>query len=71
MSIEDKARGLVDSFMPFGSSFSDEVHNEEMCRESAQTCAIIAVNEILKITFYSSTEDNDYWKAVKQEIIKM
>lgn len=33
--------------------------------------AVIAVNEILNITLYSSTEDNDYWKAVKYEIIKM
>ena len=31
----------------------------------------MAVNEILKITFYGTVQEDDYWQAVKQEIIKM
>ena len=66
MNIEDKARELVDSFYEYSEGYSDEGK-----QESAKECAMIAVNEMLKLTFYSSTEDNDYWKAVKYEIIKM
>jgi len=66
MNIEDKARELVESFYEYSEGYSDEGK-----QESAKDCAMIAVNEILRITLYMTTQEDDYWKAVRQEIIKM
>jgi hypothetical protein len=71
MNIEDKARELLDSYRMILMDADTDCGNEILCTTIAKDCAMIAVNEILDVTFYSSTQENEYWKAVKQEIIKM
>ena len=42
--------------------------------EISKQCALIAVNEIISIKllwFQKDTKDLDYWKEVKQELLKM
>ena len=47
-------------------------HWTDVCDwEGAKQCAIIAVNEIIKITRSYAGKDYDYYLEVKQEIIKL
>ena len=42
--------------------------------ELAKQCALIAVNEIIsikKLWFQKDTEDIDFWKEVKEELLKI
>ena len=71
MNIEDKARELVDSYRIILMNEDTDCGNEILCTTIAKDCAMIAVNEILKITFYGTVQEDDYWKAVRTEIIKM
>lgn len=71
MNIEDRARSLVDSYRVILMDADTECGNEILCTTIAKECAVMSVNEILNITLYMSTEENEYWQAVKQEIIKM
>ena len=71
MNIEDKAMDLVDSYRIILMDADTDCGNEILCTTIAKEFAVMSVNEILNITLYTSTQEDDYWQAVKQEIIKM
>lgn len=64
-SPEEKAKELVEKFSLIGL----QQRNEGIA------CALIAVDEILKVTHSdnrgNSIFDNEYWQLVKQEIEKL
>jgi hypothetical protein len=62
----------VDLFNDYYSYLKANLMYDEEAREDAKQCALIAVDEILKITWVDKfliTED--YWQEVKQEIEKL
>lgn len=65
MTAKEKAIELIDKFYSISSFFSD--------LEDAKQCALIAVDEILKVvSFYNDTQaEITYWEEVKQEIEKL
>ena len=50
-------------------------HWTDVCNyEEAKQCALIAVNEIINIKllwFQKDTKDIDFWKEVKEELLKL
>jgi hypothetical protein len=68
MTPKEKAKELFDKFMkPI-----DGLHKYPMCFDTAKQCALIAVDEILKITWVDKfLTVEDYWNEVKQEIEKL
>ena len=85
MTPKEKAKELVEKFyklMPFkdrklGSCEETPDLIIEMENLSAIQCAIIAVDEILNLSYFTHdpTEDDDlyknYWQQVKQELQKL
>ena len=63
MTPKDKAKELVWKYLPILELWKENNSNK------AKECALIAVNEILKLDIYSS--DEYYWQEVKQEIEKL
>jgi len=59
MIAKEKAKELVDKF-----SWID-------CSSDAKQCALICVDEILNGSRLFYIEDYEYWREVKQEIIKL
>jgi hypothetical protein len=60
MTPKEKAQNLVQKFIQTnGNSFF------------AKECALIAVDEILKVAFYASNEIYEHYIQVKQEIEKL
>ena len=68
MKPKDKAKEIYDAYYGiFNSIGYDNIPNK-----FAKECAIIVVNEILKAREVSGfILDEDYWKEVKEEIIKL
>ena len=64
MTPKEKAKNLVDKFMPLVEAYSSQGQVD-----NAKQCALIAVDEIPGI-IYANMEDN-YWQQVKQEIKKL
>jgi hypothetical protein len=62
MTPEDKAEQLVESFMLW------KFQKCELTKKQAKQCALIAVDEILKVAFYSTDEIYNFYIEVKQEI---
>mgnify|MGYP003402177987 FL=1 len=63
-----KAKELIDKYM----SPIDGLHKYPMCFDTAKQCAILCVDEILKIAVDISddiTWTKGFWHQVKQEII--
>ena len=59
MTPKEKAKELVDKFTVVGLQQRNEGYQ----------CALIAVDEILKVsTFHRLTAEKQYWEEVKQEI---
>jgi hypothetical protein len=59
-----KANELVDRYLEYVEAYSSEGQIE-----NAKTCAIIAVNEILLITWVDSILTvQEFWQEVKSEI---
>ena len=56
----EKAKKLVDKFT--------DVEDGEMYIGKAKKCALICVEEL--INYSKEWDDDDYWQAVKREIIK-
>jgi hypothetical protein len=57
-SPKEKAKELIDKFTQTnGNSFF------------AKECALIAVDEILKLKLQEVYQNSDYWQEVKQEIV--
>ncbi len=62
MTPKEKAKDLVDRYY---NLFSVELENT-ICYREAKKCALIAVDEILKVLH--TNIENRYWQQVKQEI---
>ena len=65
---QEKAKELIDKYM----SPIDGLHKYPMCFDTAKQCAILCVDEILKIAVDISddiTWTKGFWHQVKQEII--
>ena len=84
MTPKEKAKELVDKFRDYAYSYElvDELEDTEDW--NAKQCALICVDEIVKILMnlrgefmdlknisYSKTESLEYWQEVKQEIEKL
>jgi len=64
MTPKEKAKELVEKYAIWN-------WNEVVCDyESAKQCALIAVDEIIAAVYWRHF-DQEYWKAVKQEIKKL
>jgi hypothetical protein len=62
-----KANELVDRYLEYVEAYSSEGQIE-----NAKMCALIAVNEILLITWVDSIlTDQEFWQEVKSEIISI
>ena len=74
MTPKEKAKELVDRFIGY-SYFSDGNHSmNRQCQQESNAiqCALIAVDEILKIhSVIISYHTEIYWQEVKQEILKL
>ena len=63
---KEKAKELVEKF--------SDLEDREMYIVKAKQCALIAIDEIVKIKllwFQKDTEHLDFWKEVKEELLKM
>jgi hypothetical protein len=65
-----KAKELVDKYWIY---LRAGLLYDEEAKDDAKHCALIAVDEILKVaSFYNDTQDEvTYWQEVKQEIEKL
>ena len=74
MRPQEKAKELVDMYLQYVEAFSCKQQDE-----NAKQCALIAVDEILKLDVFDCNEDwsnedgdtREYWEEVKQEIEKI
>ena len=74
MNPKAKAESLIEKFIPNTRIWNDEKKVWEDCIESAKRCALIAVDEIISIKllwFQKDTEYLDFWKEVKEELLKI
>ena len=65
MTAKEKAEELVDRY---------NYNNKHYLMLDAKQCALIAVNEIIKIKllwFQKDTKELDFWQEVKEELLKM
>ena len=63
---KEKVKELVEKF--------SDLEDGEMYIGKAKHCALITVNEIIKIKllwFQKDTKELDYWQEVKEELLKM
>ena len=63
---KEKAKELVEKF--------SDLEDREMYILKAKQCALIAVDEIISIKllwFQKDTEHLDFWKEVKEELLKI
>ena len=72
MEGKEKAKELVSKFgsyayFTFGNNSMEREYERE---DNAKQCALIAVDEILKMPFENQSE-RSYWQEVKQEINKL
>ena len=68
MTPKEKAKELVDKFKQYSWMSYTEGFEETSIKESAKQCALIAVDEIMKVL---NGYDFYYWQEVKQEIEKL
>lgn len=81
MTPKDKAKELVDKYTPLvycymGSGMLSNHYDENVAKDNAKQCALIAVDEILNDDWYipsfdEMTERKKYWEQVKNEIINL
>ena len=62
MNAQDKAKELVEKY--------DQTFTYLESKNKAKQCAIIAVDEILNLDYFSE-EGREYWQKVKNEIEKL
>ena len=63
---KEKVKELVEKF--------SDLEDGEMYIGKAKQCALITVNEIIKIKllwFQKDTKELDFWQEVKEELLKM
>jgi hypothetical protein len=66
MTPKEKAKELVNKY------YSDKCFNGNYAEDyNAKQCALIAVDEILKVSISYAGKDYEYWQEVKQEIEKL
>jgi len=63
MIAEEKARELVDKYLYHVEAFSQEGQ-----LDNAKKCALIAVEELIEVTYDATRSTYLYWLEVKQEI---
>lgn len=68
MTPREKAEKLFYDYLTYFPEFRNDLEYDYNT-ESAKNCALIAVEEIIKI-LHTNMEDI-YWQKVKQEIIKL
>ena len=68
MTPKEKARELV--IDKYGSNYPIicKMGSRNMYRSEAKHCALIAVDETLKVSFYATDEIYNFYLEVKQEI---
>jgi hypothetical protein len=69
MTPKEKAEELVNQFLTHTRVYNDEFGWEDDI-ESAKKCALIAVDELIKLSSCFEITDN-YWEKVKKEIEKL
>ena len=72
MTPKEKAKELIEKYRDVSISFVDSIEGTcdiRINNEDAKECALIAVDEILKLDIYKS--DQWYWEEVKEEIEKL
>ena len=62
MNTKDKAKELVEKY--------DQTFTYLESKNKAKQCAIIAVDEVLNLDYFSE-EGREYWQKVKNEIEKL
>jgi hypothetical protein len=73
MTAKEKAKELVEKFIPHTRVFHEELGWEDYI-DSATQCALIAVDEIIKALSYQigcNMDELQYYDEVKQEIEKL
>ena len=71
MTVKLASKEIVERFINIIPCNDNELSEDEMYKEqlhSAKQCALICVDEIIRILPFT---DVKYWKEVKQEIIKL
>jgi hypothetical protein len=68
MTASAKADQLL---IKFKMSESTDGYNDVRDLHAANRCAIIAVNEILKVLSKYGTKEYEYWEEVKNELQKL
>ncbi len=80
MTEKEKAKELVDVFIPFSDASNPLGHySDSVALANAKQCALICVEEILSLKCESVPKENnphhyysrEYWQQVKQEIEKL
>ena len=66
MTPKEKAQELVKKYLTYFPEFYHDEMSYDYNEDKAKECALIAVDEILKITWVE-----DYWREVKYEIEKL
>lgn len=70
---KQKAKELYDSFSKH-AKYWDCYNDAPLEIDHVKQCALITVNEIIKIKtlwFQKDTKDIDFWKEVKEELLKV
>jgi len=72
MTPKEKAEELINKFIPHTKVFHEVLGWEDYI-DSAKQCALIAVDELIKIHYLLTTTHDtspsiNYWKEVKQEL---
>lgn len=73
MKPKEKAKELIKKFSPLVTTWDcywDAPRNEDDVIVDAKQCAIIAVDEILKLQLIDGY-DHEFWQEVKQELEKL
>ena len=63
MKAKQKANELVDRYLEYVEAYSSQGQ-----LENAKICALIAVEELIEITYAASRTEYEYWLDVKREI---
>jgi predicted HAD superfamily Cof-like phosphohydrolase len=63
MKAKDKANELVDRYLEYVEAYSSQGQ-----LENAKICALIAVEELIEITYAASRSEYEYWLDVKRYI---
>jgi hypothetical protein len=72
MTPQENAKELVNAMgisVSYGTNYTGGDDIPMYRNQYAKECALIAVDEIIKVAYWQSVKD--YWKEVKQEIEKL